>query len=226
VRLLTIAVLQPIVSPLLSIPWRLITPYIRPFCFKNDGTVVTLTRTTCNALCAVMTTQFLYMLSCSLSLGVSEVGRNCARASCARCRAGTRGLCAQQWFGLGHECTRLSFERRGAVLWTDPPVSVWTSVANCCHLRAGCSRSAAWAGARRVARCTTCLRFQLRDQSAPSCAHCCARMRGRCARRAKRCRLSRGRAISNWHSHSVHCSSLVPTAWRNCSRAVMYVASA
>ena len=84
----------------------------------------------------------------------------------------------------------------------------------------------AWAGARRVARCTTCLRFQLRDQSAPSCAHCCERMRVRCARRAKRCRLSRGRAISNWHSHSVHCSSLVPTAWRNCSRSVMYVASA
>src|SRR5271166_4103845 len=42
---------------------------------------------------------------------------------------------------LGDECVRLSFERRGAVLWTDPPASVGTAVANCCHLRAGCSRT-------------------------------------------------------------------------------------
>jgi hypothetical protein len=58
--LLTIAVLQPIVSPLLSISWRLITPYIRPFCFKNDGTVVTLARTAFDASCAAMVPQFLY----------------------------------------------------------------------------------------------------------------------------------------------------------------------
>src|SRR5271166_4103846 len=99
VRLLTNAVLQPIVSPLLSISWRLITPYIRPFCFKNDGTVVTLTRTTWNALCAAMMTQFLYMLSCSFSLGVVAVGRNCARASCTSWCGDTCALCAQQWFG-------------------------------------------------------------------------------------------------------------------------------
>ena len=67
--------------------------------------------------------------------------RNCARASCTSWCGDTRGLCAQQWFGLGDECTRLSFERRGAVLWTDPPASVCTSVANCCYLRAGCCRT-------------------------------------------------------------------------------------
>src|ERR1017187_4624447 len=38
----------------------LITPYIRPICFKNDGTVVTLTRTTFDASCAAMVPQFLY----------------------------------------------------------------------------------------------------------------------------------------------------------------------
>ena len=40
----------------------------------------------------------------------------------------------------------------------------------------------AWAGARRVARCTARLRFKLRGQSAPPCAHCCVRMRIRCTR--------------------------------------------
>ena len=38
----------------------------------------------------------------------------------------------------------------------------------------------AWAGARRVARCTARLRSTLRGQSPPSCAHCCVRMRIRC----------------------------------------------
>ena len=77
---------------------------------------------------------------------------------------------------LGDECTRLSFERRGAVLWTDPPASVGTSVANCCHLRAGCCRTVL-GGADRVARCTR-LRFKLRGRSAPPCVQCCVRMRG------------------------------------------------
>jgi hypothetical protein len=99
VRLLTNAVLQPIVSPLLSISWRLITPYIRPFWFRYDGTVVTLARTTWNALCAAMMTQLLYMLSCSLRLGVAAVGHNCTRASCTSWCGDARGLCAQQWFG-------------------------------------------------------------------------------------------------------------------------------
>ena len=61
--LLTNAVLQPIVSPLLSISWRLITPYIRPFWFRNDGTVMTLARTAFDASCAAMVPQFLYARS-------------------------------------------------------------------------------------------------------------------------------------------------------------------
>src|ERR1035438_9424385 len=106
----------------------------------------------CGALCAAMMTQFLYRPSCSFRLGVAPVGRNCARASCTSWCSDTRGLCAQQWFGLGDECTRLSFERRGAVLWTahqhrwaQPQRIVVTYalvVAEPC----------AWAGARRGAR--------------------------------------------------------------------------
>src|SRR5271157_442590 len=95
----------------------------------------------CDALCAAMMTQFLYILSCSFRSGVAAVGRNCARAGCTSWCGDTRGLCAQQWFGLGDKCTRLSFERRGAVLWTHPAASVGTSVANCCHVRAGRCRA-------------------------------------------------------------------------------------
>src|SRR5664280_3644536 len=95
----------------------------------------------CDALCAAMMTQFLYILSCSFRSGVAAVGRNCARASCTSWCGDTRGLCAQQWFRLGDECTRLPFERRDAVLWTDPPALVYTPVVNCCYLRAGCCRT-------------------------------------------------------------------------------------
>jgi hypothetical protein len=141
VRLLTIAVLQPIVSPVLSISCRLITPYIRPFWFKNDGTVVTLARTAFDASCAAMMTQFLYKPSCSLRLGVAAVGRNFACANCAIWCDDARRLCVQQWFGSGDECERLSFERRGTVLCADPPALVGAAVANCCSLRAGCCRT-------------------------------------------------------------------------------------
>ena len=95
----------------------------------------------CDALYAAMMTQFLYMLSCSFRFGVPAIAGSCARANCTSWCRDTRGLCEPQWFGLGDECTRLSFERRGGVLWTDPPAWVGTSVASCCHSRAGCSRS-------------------------------------------------------------------------------------
>lgn len=75
-RLLTIAVLQPIVSPLLSISCRLITPYIRPFCFKNDGTVVTLARTAFDASCAAIVPQF---LSARSGLVFRQLPKLCAR---------------------------------------------------------------------------------------------------------------------------------------------------
>src|SRR5271167_3116578 len=76
VRLLTNAVLQPIVSPLLSISCRLITPYIRPFWFRNDGTVVTLARTAFDASCAAMVPQFLYAHS---GLVFRQLPKLCAR---------------------------------------------------------------------------------------------------------------------------------------------------
>ena len=56
---------------------------------------------------------------------------------------------------LGNECTRLSFERRGTVLCTDPPALVRTSVANCCYLRAGCCRTV------RMGWCKTSGKVQL-----------------------------------------------------------------
>jgi hypothetical protein len=58
--------------------------------------------------------------------------RDRAGASCTKWCCDKRGPRAQQWFGLSDECTWLSFEQRGGVLWTDPPASAWTSVANCC----------------------------------------------------------------------------------------------
>src|SRR5271157_3511337 len=114
-------------------------------------------------MCAARMTQFLYMLSCSFRLGVAAVGRNCARASCTSSCGDTRGLCAQQWFGLGDECTRLSFDRRGAVLWTDPPAPVWTSVANCRHLRASCSQTVRMGWCKASGKVVTLV-------SAPNCA--------------------------------------------------------
>ena len=67
--------------------------------------------------------------------------RNCMRASCTSWCGDTRGLCAQQWVGLSDECTRLSFERRGAMLRTEPPALVDTPVVNCCYVRAGRCRA-------------------------------------------------------------------------------------
>ena len=71
----------------------------------------------------------------------------------------------------------------------------------------------AWAGARRVARCTARLRFELRDQSAPSCAQCCARMCIRCTRLSipdatrmyARCANFQTTAVSWLQRESWHC---------------------
>jgi len=178
VRLLTNAVLQPIVSPLLSISWRLITPYIRPFCFKNDRTVVTLTRTTFDASCAAMVPQFLYAHSGLLFRQLPKLyARKLQKLVRRHARAARTAVVR-----LGDECVRLSFERSGTVLWIDPPATVWTSVANCCYLsrwllpnRVHGLVKDEWQGATR-------LRFTLPDQSAPPCAQCVARMCVRCTR--------------------------------------------
>ena len=104
VRLLTIAVLQPIVSPLLSISCRLITPYIRPFWFQNDGTVVALARATWNALCAAMMTQFLYAHS---GLVFRQLPKLCARELHKLVRRHAR-MMRTTLVRLGDECVRLS----------------------------------------------------------------------------------------------------------------------
>ena len=48
--------------------------------------------------------------------------------------------------------------------------------------RASCCQPCAWDGARRVAKCTARLRFELRGRCALSCAQCCVRMPIRCTR--------------------------------------------
>ena len=121
----------------------------------------------CDALCAAMMTQFLYRLSCSFRLGVAAVGRNCARASCTSWCGDTRGLCAQQWFGWAMNVH--GYRSSGAALccalihqhrWGHPlPIVVTYALV--------VAEPCAWAGARRVARCTARLRFKLRGQSAP-----------------------------------------------------------
>jgi len=95
----------------------------------------------CDALCAAMITQILCVLSCSFRFDVPAIAGGRARASCTRWCGDTRALCAPQWFGLGDEFTRLSFERSGTVLCADPPTLVCTAVANCCYLHAGCCRT-------------------------------------------------------------------------------------
>lgn len=63
VRLLPIAVLQPILSHLLSVSCHLIAPYVRPFSFQNDGAVVTRGARYCDVECAAMLTQCLFRFS-------------------------------------------------------------------------------------------------------------------------------------------------------------------
>src|ERR1019366_850598 len=137
VRLLTIAVLQPIVSPLLSISCVLITLYVRPFWFKNDGTVVTLARTAFDASCAAMVPQLLYTHS---GLVFRQLPKLCARELHKLVRRHARAV-RTALVRLGDECDRLSFERRGAVLCTEPAALVDTPVVNCRSLRAGRRRT-------------------------------------------------------------------------------------
>src|ERR1022692_3226110 len=68
----------------------------------------------CDALCAATMTQFLYMLSYSFRFGVQAIAGSCARASCKNGCDDTRGLCAQESFGLSDECT--GYRSSGAAL--------------------------------------------------------------------------------------------------------------
>jgi hypothetical protein len=94
VRLLTIAVLQRILSPLLSVCYRMITPYVRPFWFKNDGGVATLRARYCDLSCAAMVTQFLFRLSARPGSVFRQL-REIVRASYTRWFGNTSGLCVQ-----------------------------------------------------------------------------------------------------------------------------------
>jgi hypothetical protein len=133
VRLLTIAVLQSIVSPDLSISCRLITPYIRPFWFKNDETVVTLARTAFDASCAAMVPQFLYTHSGLVFRQLREI----VRARVAQAGAATRAGCAHRSGSIGRTNVFDYRSNSGAVLCTEPPALVDTPVVNCCYVRAG-----------------------------------------------------------------------------------------
>ena len=139
---------------------------------------MTLARTTFDASCAAMMTQFLYARS---GLVFRQLPKLCARELHKLVRRYARAV-RTAVVRLGDECTRLSFERRGAVLCTDPPASVCTSVANCCYLRAGCCRTVRMGWCKTSGKVHTRLRFKLRGRSAPPCAQCCARMRIRCTR--------------------------------------------
>src|SRR5271165_6911122 len=94
---------------------------------------------------------------------------------------------------LGDECVRLSFERSDTVLCVDTPAPACTSVANCCHLRAGCSRTVRMGWCKASGKVLTLV-------SAPNCAvgsdrsvHCAVQG---CASNAHGCRsrLQRERA--------------------------------
>src|SRR5208337_1403864 len=127
----------------------------------------------CDALCAAMMTQFLYRLSCSFRLSVAAVARNCARELHNVVRRYARAV-RTAVVRLGDECVRLSFERRGAVLCTDPPALVDTPVVSCCYLRAGCCRTVClgWcktSGKVQLVECTRRCRFRLQRECTAMC---------------------------------------------------------
>jgi len=85
----------------------------------------------------------------------------------------------------GNECVRLPSERRGAMLCSEPPATVWTSVANCRHLRASCSQTVRMGWCKASGKVVTLV-------SAPNCAvgsdrsvHCAVQG---CASNARGCR--------------------------------------
>jgi hypothetical protein len=97
----------------------------------------------------------LFVLSCSYRLGVEPVGRNCARASCARCCVGKHGLFVQQWCGWAMNVH--GYRTSGAGLccarihqhWFARPSPIVVTYA------LAVAEPGAWVGARRVARCNS-----------------------------------------------------------------------
>jgi hypothetical protein len=135
VRLLPIAVLQPILSPLLSVSCRLITPYVRLFCFKNDGPVVTLAlrgvqpwwRSFFSLLTARSSSAFRHLRDCARARVADAGAPTCARVV----RAAVVCLDAK----LGDGCCA-----DGALLCSDLADMVRRPAGNCWLLSAGCWR--------------------------------------------------------------------------------------
>ena len=109
----------------------------------------------CDALCAADDDAVLVHAELLVFGSVlRQLRRNCARASCASWCAGTRGLCAQQWFGWAMNVH--GYRSSGAALccglihqhrWAHPlPIVVTYALV--------VAEPCAWDGARRVARCT------------------------------------------------------------------------
>jgi hypothetical protein len=84
----------------------------------------------CDALCAAMMTQFLYILSCSFRLGVAAVGETVRSRELHKLVRRYARIVRTAVVRLGNECVRLPSGRRGAMLCSEPPATVWTSVAN------------------------------------------------------------------------------------------------
>ena len=135
----------------------------------------------CDALCAAMMTQFLYVLSARSGLVFRQL-REAVRAQVAQAGAATRAGCAHG---------------SGPVWAMNVPGYRSSGVALCCAwipqhrfaIRCQLLFVTCWSWPNRVHglvqdewKGATRLRFTLHGQSAPSCAHCCVRMRIRCTR--------------------------------------------
>src|SRR5271166_1465807 len=116
---------------------------------------------------------------------------------------------------LGDECVRLSFERSDTVLCVDPPAPACTSVANCCHLRAGCSRTVRMGWCKASGKVLTLV-------SAPNCAvgsdrsvHCAVQG---CASNAHGCRSGCNESVQQMCEHPdfgrVRVATEVTALWR------------
>ena len=95
----------------------------------------------CDALCAAMMTQFLLQLGAHFGSVFRQLGE-IVRAQVAQGGAAIRAGCAHS-SGSVWAMNVPGYRSSGAALClcADPPASVWTSVANCYYLRAGCCRT-------------------------------------------------------------------------------------
>jgi hypothetical protein len=134
-----------------------------------------------NELCADMVTQLLVLLSARSCSALRQL-REPVRASWTGWCSDTRGLYVQKLCGWVLGYGRLSFERRGVVLWT-VPISIGG------HSRCEWLLLTRWLLPNRVhglvqdeLQGDTGFSVKLCRRLGPQCALCCARMRVRCTR--------------------------------------------